>query len=80
MKFRKKPIEVEAIKYSGYNELEVVEFTAGQARTLGNDMVIRTLEGDMIARPGDYIICGVAGEFYPCRPDIFEATYDQVKE
>lgn len=43
-----------------------------------NTITIRTLEGDMTARKGDWIICGVAGEFYPCKPDIFEATYDPV--
>lgn len=40
------------------------------------DLLIRTLEGDMRARPGDYVIRGVQGEFYPCKPDIFEATYE----
>lgn len=39
-------------------------------------ITIRTMEGDMLARPGDYVIRGVAGEFYPCRSDIFEATYE----
>ena len=80
MKYRKKPVEVEAIRYTGENVSDVCNFTSGQVRLSGGDMIIRTLEGDMIARPGDYIICGVAGEFYPCRPDIFEATYYQVKE
>ena len=40
--------------------------------------IIRTLEGDMTARPGDYIITGIKGERYPCKPDIFEATYELV--
>lgn len=44
----------------------------------GHVLKIRTLEGDMIAAPGDYVIRGVQGEFYPCKPDIFEATYDAV--
>lgn len=43
------------------------------------DLMIRTLEGDMRATPGDWIIRGVQGEFYPCKPDIFEATYDRVE-
>ena len=44
------------------------------------EMVIHTLEGDMIARPGDYIITGVNGEQYPCKEEIFLKTYDKVKE
>lgn len=44
------------------------------------EMVIHTLEGDMIARPGDYIITGVNGEQYPCKEEIFQKTYDEVKE
>lgn len=43
-------------------------------------MVIATLEGEMQAKPGDYVIRGVQGEFYPCKPDIFEATYEAVGE
>lgn len=43
-------------------------------------MVIHTLEGDLTAQPGDYIITGIAGEQYPCRADIFEETYEEVKE
>jgi hypothetical protein len=44
------------------------------------DLMIRTLEGDMRVSPGDYVIRGVQGEFYPCKPDIFEATYEEVSE
>lgn len=44
------------------------------------EMVIHTLEGDMTARPGDYIITGVKGEQYPCKPDVFEMTYEPYKE
>ena len=43
------------------------------------DLLIRTLEGDMRTRPGDYVIRGVQGEFYPCKPDIFEATYEEAE-
>ena len=43
-------------------------------------MKIKTLEGDMIASEGDYIIKGISGEFYPCKPDIFKATYEEVEE
>lgn len=45
-----------------------------------NTITIRTLEGDMTARKGDWIICGVAGEFYPCKPDIFKETYEPLEE
>jgi hypothetical protein len=44
----------------------------------GEDLLIPTLEGDMLAVPGDWIIRGIKGEFYPCKPDIFEATYEAV--
>ena len=44
-----------------------------------NRQVIHTLEGDMVAEPGDYIITGIKGETYPCKPDIFMATYDKVE-
>jgi hypothetical protein len=43
-----------------------------------NKLVIATLEGEMVASEGDYIICGVQGEYYPCKPNIFEATYEPV--
>lgn len=47
-----------------------------QCRYVGPDLAIQTLEGQMVARPGDWIIKGVKGEIYPCKPDIFEATYE----
>lgn len=84
MKFRKKPVEVEAIKYDGGNINDVAAFVgdefAGQYAETSDYYEIETLEGDMTARPGDYIIQGVQGEFYPCKPDIFEATYEAVGE
>lgn len=80
MKYRHKPSEVEAVRYTGVNQSEVSEFTAGQAKFSGNDVVLRTFCGDVIARPGDYIVCDAAGEFYPCRPEVFEESYDAVKE
>ena len=52
--------------------------TPGGAYHAWIELTIPTLEGDMIARHGDWIIKGVQGEFYPCRPDIFEATYEPV--
>lgn len=50
----------------------------GSVRVAGNTLVIKTLEGDHTASPNDYIIQGVKGELYPCKPDIFEATYEVV--
>ena len=54
------------------------EFAFDEARVPGPHMTIPTLEGEMIASPGDWIIRGVNGEFYPCKPDIFAKTYDAV--
>jgi len=82
MKYIKKPIEVEAIEFTGVNKLDVIEFTNGKAKvvpmsmTLHSAMIIPTLEGDHRADVGDFIIKGGMGEFYPCKPDIFEMTYD----
>lgn len=78
-KFRKKPVEVEAIKYTGDNPHEIKTFTKGQAQeTMGDFLVISTLEGDMQANVGDWIIKGVKGEFYPIKDDIFKETYEPV--
>ena len=80
MKFRKKPVVIEAIQWTGDNVGEIGEFLAGVAgvhwANSGRNVVIPTREGDMAASPNDWIIKGVAGEFYPCKPDIFEATYE----
>ena len=77
----KKPIPVRAIQYTGNNREEVIEFTCGQAICKDmngmKELVIHTLEGDMIAVPGSYIACGPKGEFYPIRGDIFEETYEE---
>lgn len=96
MKFRKKPVVIEAIQYTGDNLREVLEFTgkhprwsewfdsfeAYQAHVERDRRVFKifTLEGVMEATPGDWIIRGVHGEHYPCKPDIFEKTYDQAYE
>jgi hypothetical protein len=76
-RFRKRPVEVEAVRFTGVNAQEVAEFTGQDGRTVpGDGWMIRTLEGEMRAEVGDWIIRGVKGEFYPCKPDIFEATYE----
>lgn len=84
MKYRKRPVIIEAVEYDGGSEslIEVVEFIGADFIDLGSDgsILIRTLEGEHIASVGDFIIRGIAGEHYPCKPRIFEATYDLVGE
>lgn len=86
MKFRKKPVVIEAIQWTGDNGAEMQEFTRGvsgpylEAGRPNTKMIISTLEGHMVADKGDYIIKGIVGEFYPVKEDIFEATYDRVEE
>ncbi len=98
-KFRKKPVEIEAVQFVGVDAIGVIDF--GQKRPAwlvaaqqvkqgepgrvwlipGYDpaqLMISTLEGDHRAQPGDWIIRGIKGELYPCKPDIFAATYDKV--
>jgi hypothetical protein len=95
-KFRKKPVVIEARQVPppigededvmNYLELcdELAKWCSGISFMLASEndphMIIETLEGDMKASPLDYIIKGVNGEFYPCKPDIFEKTYDLVEE
>ena len=88
MKFRKKPVEIEAMLYDGtlatcapvhkWLGYEHTYFdNEGDACDAGIE--IETLEGVMLANPGDWIIKGVQGEFYPCREDIFRQTYEAVE-
>lgn len=77
MKYRKKPVIIEAIKYTGENGAELNDFVTQNHHWADDDsLIIHTLEGNHKALIGDYIIKGVQGEFYPCKPDIFEQTYD----
>lgn len=93
--YRKKPVVIEAVQWSGNEEdldevLSLIDFDAlpdngiqvgrgiGFVPALGA-LDIPTLEGVMTAQPGDWIIKGVAGEIYPCKPEIFEATYEAVQ-
>lgn len=90
MKYRKKPVVIEAIMWTGNNLLEIIKFTGQNASATDykweeyEDLVaekglkIFTLEGSHMATIGDYIIKGVKGEVYPCKPDIFEQTYESV--
>jgi hypothetical protein len=87
-KFRKKPGVVEAIQYQphencgevgrfmGLNDGDDYECDESE----NDEYAIETLEGVMWAQPGDWIIRGVQGEFYPCKPDIFEQTYEPIEE
>lgn len=81
-KFRKKPVVIEAHQYIG-NILPMGDFFDGKVMSEFTDsrgpyIMIQTLEGNMIGEVGDFIIKGVNGEFYPCKPDIFEKTYEAV--
>lgn len=92
-KYRKKPVVIDAVRWTGLEQdlpsvLALVDFDAlpndsvhvnpgiGFVPSLGT-LDIPTLEGVMTAQPGDWIIRGVQGEVYPCKPDIFEATYEE---
>ena len=77
MKYRKKPIVIEAVRWTGSITPEM-EDLLGEVKVLpkGSSLLIPTLEGVMEARRGDYIIRGVNGELYPCQPDIFKKTYE----
>jgi len=88
-KYRKKPVVVEAFRWTGGPDqtedpewiIEAIKdgkVSFDRAVAEGLTMKIDTLEGVMTAVPGDYIIRGVAGEIYPCKPDIFEQTYEPV--
>jgi hypothetical protein len=91
MKFRKKPVVIDAVKWTGENLKEVIDFTglnesANKWTWQEYENIVRieglrifTLEGVMCACVGDWIIKGVKGEFYPIKNDIFEATYEEVK-
>ena len=87
--YRKKPVVIEAMgPLTPENRDEIAAWCNGKAeerhlagpgRGLTQGVMIRTLEGDMAAAYGDYVLRGVSGEFYPCKPDIFAATYEPVE-
>lgn len=86
--YRKKPVVIEAVQYTGENAEDIFKWMrandTGEAayEDLEDDdgIVIITIEGAMLARPGWFIIRGVAGEFYPCEPEIFALTYEEVNK
>jgi hypothetical protein len=87
-RYRKKPVVITARQFETNNAptndhmnglVAWIEVNGGKARHDGTDIFIETLEGEMRATVGDWIIQGVKGEFYPCKPDIFAATYEAVE-
>lgn len=75
-KYRKKPVEIEAAQFFYDNRYEIAEWCGGKlAESTGLSLLIPTLEGETWASEGDFVIKGVKGEFYACKPDIFEMTY-----
>lgn len=74
-RYTKLPVVIEALQYTGGNGAEIGLFVGEADRNADNQFLIHTLEGTMAANPGDWIIKGVNGEFYPCKPDIFLKTY-----
>lgn len=85
MKYRKKPVEVEALTYNGpFSIYEMAEAWGGPFRkvslVVNGILSIYTLEGIVYPGIGDYIVKGVEGEFYPCRKSIFEASHEPVKD
>ena len=87
-KYRKKPIEIEAIQLTNESIVEIINWTTDyiniEIDTDENNniigMIIPTLEGAMRASMNDYIVKGIQGEFYPCKPNIFEQTYELVEQ
>lgn len=93
MKYRKKSVVIEAIQWTGMNDAEIEDFVGDalvgyklvihyskSAQYNSKHIYIKTLEGTMTASVQDYIIRGVNGEFYPCKPDVFEKTYEPEEE
>jgi len=90
-KFRKRPVEIEAVRVKEAIKAVVKDWSAlpwwlanayddGKIVFIGESIFIKTLEGEMQAKVDDWIIRGIAGELYPCKGEIFEATYDPVHE
>lgn len=85
MQFRKKPVVIDAVQWDG--SASTADLFIGESYGVdweyslvsNGDILIPTLEGSMLCRVGDWIIRGVKGEYYPCKPDIFEATYEAVE-
>uniref|UniRef100_A0A6M3ILL6 Phage protein n=1 Tax=viral metagenome TaxID=1070528 RepID=A0A6M3ILL6_9ZZZZ len=92
-KFRKKPAVIDAVRFIGFTDganylpkdlIELFGIKTNESYPVTSNengcLIIHTLEGDMKAELGDWIIKGIKGEFYPCKPDVFKQTYEEVKE
>lgn len=78
--YRTKPCEIEAVQWNGENQAEIANFIDdGSYSLILGDLFITTLEGTMKANVGDYIIRGLRGEYYPCKPDVFVKKYEAIK-
>lgn len=80
-KYKKKPVVIDAEQWTGCTSPKMDQLVEGQEHKLavqGTTLFIATFEGEMEANRGDYIIKGIQGELYPCKPDIFESTYESV--
>ena len=80
-KYRKKPVVVEAVQYTVKNGMDIVNWMCDVSvvnRDANDDLRIQTSEGELKASTSDWVIKGIKGEFYPCKPDIFAATYEKV--
>lgn len=85
MKYRKKPVEIEAVQWNKHGDHPAVKTLPSSHPMWGHGFIdpdnfgwVATLEGGHVVTPGDYIIRGVKGELYPCKPDIFHETYEAV--
>lgn len=82
MKFVKKPIPIDAFQWTGHNFDQIANFMGDNHPVIDglNNLFIHTLEGEIKAAPGSWIIRGPKGEYYPCREDIFEETYMRIDD
>lgn len=80
--YRKIPVKIRAVQWKGDNIDELSQFcpSVREAHTVNNMLMLDTLEGVMYVQVNDYVIQGVHGEFYPCKPDIFRCTYERLNE
>jgi hypothetical protein len=82
MKYRKKPVVIEAIQFGPEgNAAKILQWANDMGAFIRLDhkgLHVKTLEGEMLAQRGDWIIKGIKNEFYPCKPDIFEMTYEVI--
>ncbi len=76
--YQKKPIRIKAIKWNGNNYEEIFKFCNPWCSFDSGTLIIKTLEGNLKASLGDFIIKGINSEFYPCTPDIFDKTYELI--